>query len=291
MAGRREGVQGGPRPEAAVASRARPRLEAARPVLRHGAGRLPGASRPEVVRPGRPGAALPQARAAGRGVRRRSAVAAVRRVRGSPEGRHQHDPARACRRRARRPPRRGTGDHRRHRPAREPRTAADERARRGRGRRHRDRRRPPLGAGGALRGRREAGGAGRVLGHRQGDQPRQPEAAAGGPLRRAEHAEDEEDQDRLHHGRGRAAEPVRADRAPVPAAPARAPRRHAAEVHCGRPAEVGGRRRPHPHDVPPDDRRHGGCPRRTRTCRTSRSARTRAAASGRRSSWARATRS
>ena len=95
---------------------------------------------------------------------------------------------------------------------------------------------------------------GRLRGDRQADQPRLAQAAAGGAVRRARHAEDQADQDRLHHRRGRAAVAVRQDRAPVPAAPAGPPRRHPAQGHRRRAAEVGGRRRAHPHHVQPDDR-------------------------------------
>ena len=69
-----------------------------------------------------------------------------------------------------------------------------------------------------------------------------------------EHAEDQAHQDRLHHRRRRPAVAVRQDRAPVPAAPAGPPRRHPAQGHRRRAAELGGRRRPHPHHVQPDDR-------------------------------------
>ena len=47
---------------------------------------------------------------------------------------------------------------------------------------------------------------------------------------------------------------VRQDRAPVPAASAGPPRRHPAQGHRRRAAELGGRRRPDPHHVQPDDR-------------------------------------
>ncbi len=50
---------------------------------------------------------------------------------------------------------------------------------------------------------------------------------------------------------------VRQDRAPVPGPPAAAPRRHPAEADRGGVAEVGGRRRPDPHDLRPDHRRDG----------------------------------
>ena len=51
----------------------------------------------------------------------------------------------------------------------------------------------------------EAGGRRGLRGDRQGDQPRLAQAAAGGAVRRARHAEDQAHQDRLHHRRRRAA--------------------------------------------------------------------------------------
>ena len=120
-----------------------------------------------------------------------------------------------------------------------------------------------------------------------GVQPGLAQAAAGDPLRRARAAQDQADQDRLHHRRRRAAGPVRADRAPGAGAPAAPPGRGQAEVHGGRSAQVGQRRRAHPHHVLPDRRRPpAGCPAPTPTCRTCRSAPRRAGASGARSSSA-----
>ena len=69
----------------------------------------------------------------------------------------------------------------------------------------------------ALRRRGEAGRRRGVRRDRQGDQPRVAEAAAGGAVRRARHAEDQAHQDRLHDRRRRAAGALRQDRAPVPA--------------------------------------------------------------------------
>ena len=97
--------------------------------------------------------------------------------------------------------------------------------------------------------------AGRARGGRPRVQPGLAQAAAGDPVHRARAAQDQADQVRLHHRRRRAAEPVRADRRPGARAPAAAPRRGQAEVHGGRPAQVGLRRRPHPHHVQPDRRR------------------------------------
>ena len=99
-------------------------------------------------------------------------------------------------------------------------------------------------------------GPGRVRRHRQGGQPRLAQAAAGRAVRRARHAQDEAHQDRLHHRRRLAGGPVRQDRAPVPRAPAGPPRRHAAAADRRRTAEDRRTRRPHPHHVLPDDRRH-----------------------------------
>jgi DNA polymerase-1 len=61
--------------------------------------------------------------------------------------------------------------------------------------------RPALRAGGRVRRAGHAGRAGRVLRHRQGDQPRLAQAAAGRAVRRAGHAQDQAHQDRLHHRR------------------------------------------------------------------------------------------
>ena len=74
-------------------------------------------------------------------------------------------------------------------------------------------------------------------------------------LRRARHAEDQADQDRLHHRRRRAAGAVRADRAPVPrrtcCGTATSTR---LKIDGRRAAQDGRRRRAHPHHVQPDDR-------------------------------------
>ena len=97
-------------------------------------------------------------------------------------------------------------------------------------------------------------------------------------------AQDQAHQDRLHHRRRRAAGSVRPDRARRARAPAASPRRRQAEVHSGRSAQVGERRRAHPHHLLPDRRRHRpavAAP--TRTCRTCRSAPRRAGGSAARS--------
>ena len=108
-------------------------------------------------------------------------------------------------------------------------------------------------------GLRRPGARGRRRGvrrRRQGGQPRLAQAAAGGAVRRARHAEDQAHQDRLHHRRRRAAGPLREDRAPVPRAPARAPRRDPAAPDGRGPAQDRGGGRPDPHHVQPADRRH-----------------------------------
>ena len=95
---------------------------------------------------------------------------------------------------------------------------------------HRHRRRPRHAHRVAepVRQRDPRRGRGRLRGDRQADQSRLAQTASGGAVRRAGDAEDQEDQDRLHHRCRRAAVAVRQDRASVPAAPAGPPRRHAA---------------------------------------------------------------
>ena len=58
-------------------------------------------------------------------------------------------------------------------------------------------------------------------------QPRLAQAAAAGPVRGARPAEDQADQDRLHHGLRGADQPARGNRAPGARAPHAPPRRHA----------------------------------------------------------------
>ena len=96
-------------------------------------------------------------------------------------------------------------------------------------------------ARGAVRRPGQAGRRRRVRRDRQADQPRLAQAAAGGAVRRARHAEDQAHQDRLHHRRRGAAGPLRQDRAPVPAAPAG---RTATSRGCGRPSRGCSRRSP-----------------------------------------------
>ena len=112
-------------------------------------------------------------------------------------------------------------------------------------------------ARGRLRGEDAPGPAGRVRRHRAlRRQPRQPQAAAGGALRPARHAEDQAHQDRLHHGCRRARRPVRQDRAPVPRGAAAPPGHQPAAGHRRGADQVGGPRPAHPHDLHPDDRGH-----------------------------------
>ena len=193
---------------------------------RHRACRLPGTARPAQLRPRRPRAALPPPRAARRATRRRASCFARRSVdersrrgrdRAGPRGRST-SPTRST---AISSDRGGTAlltevelpligvlaSIERTGIAADlpPRRPLDRARRRGQGRR-----------AGGLRGRRP-----RV-------QPGLTQAAAADPVRRARAAQDQEDQDRLHDRRRRAAEPARADRAPAARAPAAPPRRDAA---------------------------------------------------------------
>ena len=252
LAGRPDPAEGPPRRQGPGARARRARVGARRRRERHRPDGVPRPSRPALLRPRRPDPALPAARAQGRGRQR--------------PGR----PLRRWRRRRRRL----DGDALRPRGDR-PVDRARGRARAGRGiaaadrgraaarapagpdgaDRHRGRPRPPDVARGALRRRGAQRGRRGVRRDRQGDQPRLAEAAAGRALRRARHAEDQAHQDRLHDRRRRAAGALRQDRAPVPAAPAAAPRREPAPPDHRGPAQDGAARRPDPHDVQPDDRR------------------------------------
>ncbi len=122
----------------------------------------------------------------------------------------------------------------------------------------RDRRgHPPLRRHVRQPGRRGEGGrAGRVHDHRARVQPRLAQAAPGSPVHRAGPAQDQADQDRLHHGFRGADQPARADRPPGAGAPAAAPGRGPAQEHRGLADPDGGRGRPDPHHVQPDDRGH-----------------------------------
>ena len=172
-------------------------------------------------------------------------------------GRDHRDAARPRGARPRRGARRGRRRARRRAAAGRGRAAADHGAPDDGADRHRRRRRPPRRARVPLRGRGEAGRRPGLRGDRQGDQPRLAQAAADRALRRARDAQDQAHQDRLHHRRRRAGRPPRQDRAPVPAAPAAAPRRLPAAADHRRPAQDGRARRPHPHDLQPADRGHG----------------------------------
>ena len=129
----------------------------------------------------------------------------LRRTRRRRRRRRDRDAARAGRARPGRGPRRRDRADRRHPAARRGRAAAGRPARRDGADRHRRRHRPPRVAGGALRRRGARRRRRGVRGDRQGDQPRLAQAAPGGALRRARHAEDQAHQDRLHHRRRRAA--------------------------------------------------------------------------------------
>ena len=112
------------------------------------------------------------------------------------------------------------------------------------------------GAGGRVRLHRQPGRRRGVPDPRQADQPRLAQAAAGGAVRRAEDAEDPADPDGLHHRRRGAAAALRQDRAPVPRPDADPPGRHPAPADRRGSAQVGRRRRPDPHHVRADHRRH-----------------------------------
>ena len=168
------------------------------------------------------------------------------RARRRPQGRGRQRPLRR--------PRDGARPARRGRPARRHRAAADPGAGRHGVPRHRRRRRLPAGAAAGVRRRRLRRRRRVLRRHRPRGEPRVAQAAAGGDLRRAGPAQDQEEQDRLHDGRRRADLAARADRPPVHGAPAPPPRRHPAAHGHRRAAADGRRRRPHPHDVPADDR-------------------------------------
>ena len=254
LAGRPGASQGDPRRQGAEPRSRRARMGARRPRGRHRAGGLPRPARPALLRPRRPDPALPQARAAPGHRRRRPAQ--LRRD-GRHDGQRHRDADRPGRPRPRgRAGRRGRGA-RRHPSAQRGRAPAHRHPRPDGAGGHRGRHRLPRGPGvgvqrpGACRGDR------RLRRHRQGDQPRVAQAAAGGALRRARHAEDQAHQDRLHDRRRRPAAALREDRAPLPAAPAAPPRRDPAAPDRRGPAQDRRLRRAHPHDLQPDHRRDG----------------------------------
>ena len=224
---------------------------------RHRARGLPGQARPARLRPDRPGPALPQARAAGRGA---ATTASSPSTGLGDDGLAEENVMLRAR---------ATLDladvlteelSRDDGASQRLLTDVEQPLSRGAGRdgaaRHRRRHRLPLRARGALRGRGQGRPAGRARGGRPRVQPGLAQAAAGDPVHRAEPAQDQADQVGLHHRRRRPAEPVRPDRRPAARAPAAAPRRGQAQVHGRRPAQVGLRRRPHPHHVQPDRGRH-----------------------------------
>ena len=110
----------------------------------------------------------------------------------------------------------------------------------------------------------EAGRAGRLRGRSAGVQPRLAQAAAGGAVRRAGHAQDQADQDRLHHRRRRAA--VACTSRPSTRSSTHLLRHRDVDPAARSTVEgllqVGRRRRPDPHHLQPDrSRPPGGCPR------------------------------
>ena len=143
LAGRPVVQEGPARRQGADAGDGRARLDARRARARHRAVGLPRPSRPALLRPGRPDAALPQARAEAH--RRRGPGPAELRQRGRRRGRRHRDAAGLDRARARHGARRGAGGARRHPPARRRRAAARARARQPRADRRRGRRRPARG--------------------------------------------------------------------------------------------------------------------------------------------------
>ena len=254
LAGRPGAPQGDPRRQGAQAGAGRARLGARRPRGRHRSRGLPRPARPALLRPRRPDPALPQARAAPGHRRRRPAQ--LRRD-GRHDGQRHRDADRAGRPRPRRRARRRGGGARWHPPAARGRAPAHRHPRPHGAGGHRGRHRLPRGAGVGVQRPGARCGDRRLRRHRQGDQPRLAQAAAGGAVRRARHAEDQAHQDRLHHRRRRPAAALREDRAPVPAAPAAPPRRDPAAPDRRGPAQDRRLRRPHPHDLQPDHRCDG----------------------------------
>ena len=251
-------AQGAPRRQGPDARARGARLAARRAGQRHRARGLPRPARPALLRPGRPDPALPQARAAAGApaTTARASSASTRSTApaaGAAETAMLHaravldlaDALDEAIERARRHPAARRGRAAAGRPAR-----AMEQTGIAVDLDHLE----SLESHFARRG--EAGRRGGVRGDRQGDQPRLAQAAPGGALRRARHAQDQAHQDRLHDRRRRAAGALRQDRAPVPAAPAAAPRREPAAADHRGAAQDGRRRRPDPHHVQPDDRGH-----------------------------------
>ena len=271
--------------KAAINALTRPGLAGRRRPVGHDPRRLPGAARPAHVRPRRSGPALPAPHARPRPVdSRRPAVAAARTT---PSERNRR-PRRGPRR-----PRHGAGA-RRHRPAR---------------RRWRrtsrilgqlsllaDMELPVMTVLGIMErdgiavdipyledlqstfaAEANAAAKARLRADRPRGQPRLAQAAAGGAVRRAGHAEDQADQDRVHDRRRRAGRAARADRS-IPSSP----------TCCGTGTSPDSRRRwracasrsaTTAGSTPPTSRPsrpRAGCPAPNRTCRTSRSAPTRA---------------
>ena len=228
-------------------SRCRPRADARRRHQRHRARGLPRAARAAFVRPGRPRAALPAPRAAGRVGRRR------RRDGQLTLRRHRRGRDEAGRGRAARP---GRARPRRSRSSRTSSAAAAPGCCARSSCRWsaccRDMERVGIAAdtehlraalvrryGAEVRPLR----AGRLRRGRPRVQPRLAQAAAGGAVRRAGAAEDQADQDRLHHRCRRAGLAGDAERPPGDPGAAAPPRRRPAE-DGRRFADPDGRRRP-----------------------------------------------
>ena len=153
---------------------------------RHRAGRLPHPARPAQLRPRRSHPPLPAPRAAaGQRGRGRPALVARRRGGGRGGAGHHADGRGVGGGGAGRCARRRAGREGGQRAARRAGAAARVRAGRSGDGGHRRRPRPAVLARGRVRGAGEAGRAGRLLGDRQGDQPRLAEAAAGRAVRRA----------------------------------------------------------------------------------------------------------
>ena len=199
-------------------------LELAGLTTRHRAGRLPGAARPALLRPGRPGAALP-GQGAGRGGGTPTGQLTLDLSGdedGEARGGDRAGAARPGHRRAGRRAGRRPGPARRQRAAARRRAAAGQRAGRDGAGRDRRRHRSLRGHVGQPGRRGEGGRAGRVRGRRARVQPGLAQAAAGSAVHRAGPAQDQADQDRVHHRLRGADQPARADRAPGAGAPAAA---------------------------------------------------------------------
>ncbi len=138
LARRPDPAEGAPRRQGPEPGDGRPWLDARRRTERHRAGRLPGATRPALLRPGRPDPALPAARAEAGGGRGRPGCP----VRRGHRRRQHRDAPRPGDPRPRRGARRRDRGARRRQAARRDRAAADRPAEDDGADRHRGRRRP-----------------------------------------------------------------------------------------------------------------------------------------------------